>query len=385
MKNTVRKIAFLLALALLAGVMTAAVAAEYTGERIYVDGRNSAKVHLRSQPSTESASLGLVYTGTEVILVFPENAEWYMVQLGAETGYISSAYLSREQPETQAPVAYVNNPNSSWSNLRKGASTQSQSVGRMDNGEVVYVLAELKNGWSYVQRGAQAGFVLTGFLQSDIPSAPTQGENEGTVGTPVQPLMNAIVEKVGNAANCDGIFRFVAPDNGQTLFFTSAVEKPAVYQQDVDFDGTLDLVVTTNSGASNQYHSFFLRRGYEYVQVEVPGWGYELCNYQLYPQRRLVVTHANNGAAGAFHETTIFCWNGTQLKPLRTAEGQMSVDDYEQNGLIISAANPQLVSLTVWDYTSNEESNLIYDKTVLLAAMQTELQLQLDMLWQGLK
>ncbi len=383
MKNTVRILALVLALALLC-TMTSAFA-EYTGERLYVDGRDSTKVHLRSQPSTESSSLGLVYTGTEVILVFPENAQWYMVQLGAETGYISAAYLSREQPETKAPVAYVYNPNSSWSHLRKGPSTQTQSVGRMDNGEVVYILAELQSGWSYVQRGAQAGFVLTGFLQATPPSAPVQGEDAALGSTAGQQPLNVNVERVGYAANCDGIFRLVAPENGQSLFFTSAVENPAVYQQDVDFDGVQDLVVTTNSGTSNTFFAFFVRRGYEYVPVEVPGWGYELCNYQLYPQRRLLVSRANNGAAGAFHETTIFCWNGTELKPLRTAVGQMSVDDYDQNGLMISAANPQLVNLRVWDYTSDAQGATIYEKTVLLAAMQTELELQLDALWQGLR
>lgn len=381
MKMMNKRIALLLAVILMLCCLIPAAGAEYTGERLYVNGRDAVKVHLRSQPSTQSSSLGLVYSGTEVILVFPENAQWYMVQLGAESGYISSTYLSREQPESQAPVAYVYNPNSSWSHLRKGASTQAQSVGRLNNDEVVYVLAELQNGWSYVQRGAQSGFVLTSFLRSEQPAK----QEQAITGSSQQPL-NINVRAVGYAANGDGIFQIFTPDTNQALFFTSAVDKPAVYQQDVDFDGIKDLIVSTASGASNEYVAFFVRRGYEYVPVEVPGLGYELCNYQLYPQRRLVVSEANNGAAGAFHETVIFCWDGTKLMPLRSAVGEMAVDDYDQNGLLISAANPQLVRLTVREYPDGfGEGNIIYEKTVLLAAMQTELMLQLDALWQDLR
>lgn len=381
MNRMYKRIALLLAAVLVLCLAALPACAEFTGERLYVNGRDALKVHLRSQPSTQSASLGLVYSGTEVILVFPENAEWYMVQLGAESGYISAAYLSREQPESKAPVAYVYNQNSSWSHLRKGASTQAQSVGRLNNDEVVYVLAELQNGWSYVQRGAQAGFVLSSFLRSEAPVK----QEQSVTGSNQQPI-SINVEAVGNAANGDKIFRIIAPETTQSLFFTSAVEKPAVYQQDVDFDGIKDLIVSTASGASNEYVAFFVRRGYEYVPVQVPGWGYQLCNYQLYPQRRLVVSSANNGAAGALHETTIFCWDGTALKPLRSAVGEMAVDDYDQNGLLISATNPQLVRLTVRDHSSGvSEGEILYEKTVLMAAMQTELPLQLDALWQGLK
>lgn len=381
MKTMNKRIALLLAIVLLVCCAVTAASAEYTGERLYVNGRDAVKVHLRSQPSTQSSSLGLVYSGTEVILVFPENAQWYMVQLGAESGYISSTYLSREQPESQAPVAYVYNPNSSWSHLRKGASTQAQSVGRLNNDEVVYVLAELQNGWSYVQRGAQSGFVLTSFLRSEQPAK----QEQAITGSSQQPL-NINAQAVGRAANGDTIFQIFTQDTNQALFFTSSLEKPAVYQQDVDFDGIKDLIVSTASGASNEYVAFFVRRGYEYVPVEVTGLGYCLCNYQLYPQRRLVVSEANNGAAGAFHETVIFCWDGTRLKPLRSAVGEMAVDDYDQNGLLISAANPQLVRLTVRDHSSGVgEGEIIYEKTVLLAAMQTELLLQLDALWQGLR
>lgn len=63
MKNTRKLLAVLLAAALLLAFAAPALA-EYGFERLYVNGVDATKVHLRQQATTASASLGLIYSGT---------------------------------------------------------------------------------------------------------------------------------------------------------------------------------------------------------------------------------------------------------------------------------------------------------------------------------
>jgi hypothetical protein len=338
-------------------------------------------VHLRSEPSIASASRGLLYSGTEVILLSREFGEWYYVQIGTETGYINANYLSHSQPESQAPTAYVHNPNSSWVHLRKGAGTQSQSVGRVNNGDVVYVLGELSNGWTYVQRGSQSGFMASNFLRSSEQSGVGS-----TVNTNRLELRTPMLEQVGYATSGKMIFRLIAPDNGQSLYFTSAENRPAVYQQDVNGDGAMDLVVTTARGVSNEFVAFFVRTDATYEYVQVPQLEDGLCNYVLYPQQQLVLSYANNGAAGAYHDTALFRWEGNTLKLLRRSKGEEAVEQYEQNGSMVSVTNPQQLMLRIWDYTSDPVNGaLVYENKVLLTAAEDNLVYQDAAFWQGLR
>ncbi|MBR4068491.1 MAG: hypothetical protein IKK08_07695 [Clostridia bacterium] len=387
MNKAQKFLAMALAAAMLLITMLTGANAECVGERLYVNGMDADKVHFRSEPYMGSASLGLLYSGTEVILLSLEYGDWYYVQIGTETGYINANYLSHSQPESKAPTAYVYNPNSSWVHLRRGAGTQTQSVGRVNNNDVVYVLGELSNGWTYVQRGSQSGFMASNFLRSSAngQTGSNNGFQNGLQSNRIE-LRNPMLEKVGYAANGDGIFRLIAPDNGQTLFFTSMEEYPSVYQEDVNFDGAMDLVVVTARGTSNEFCAFFVRTDATYEYVQVPQLENGLCSYVLYPQQKLVLSRSNNGAAGAYHETAVFRWEGNQLKILRRSCGEMAVDRYEQNGMMISASNPQLLLLTVWDYASNpSEGTLVYENKVLLAAAQDNLTYQEAAFWQGIR
>ena len=63
----------------------------------YVNGMTADRVHLRSMPDRESASLGLFYTGTPVeILSSSKNSQWAEIQIGNVKGYMMLDYLQRE-------------------------------------------------------------------------------------------------------------------------------------------------------------------------------------------------------------------------------------------------------------------------------------------------
>lgn len=386
MKNTRKLLAVLLAAALLLACVAPALA-EYGFERLYVNGVDATKVHLRQQATTASASLGLIYSGTEVKVLSRDFPGWIQIQIGSETGFMSAKYLSQVQPESKAPVAYVYNPNSSWSYLRSGADREAQDVGRLYNDEIVYVLGELESGWSYVQRGAQSGFVVSDFLRSNTQQGTQQGTQQPS-GTDYNriPVPNPSMQVMGHTSAGDAIYCFIAPDNAQSLYFVAPEGEHAVYREDVNFDGQPDLAVNTISGTSNHFFVLFVRSGSMYVPVQVPQLGYDLCNYQLYPQQKLLLSSANNGAAGAYHDKAIFRWNGAELVLVRRATAEMPVDDYDQNGLIISAANPQLLKIRVVDYTSGTfEGTVLYENVILLAGAESNMQVEEAAFWQDLR
>ena len=60
-----------------------------------VYGRNSTKVHLREEATSESASRGLFFTGTEVEMRSDPDKKWVKVRMGGLDGYMSSSYLRR--------------------------------------------------------------------------------------------------------------------------------------------------------------------------------------------------------------------------------------------------------------------------------------------------
>lgn len=383
MNKAQKFLATMLAAAMLLVCTLSCASAACVGERLYVNGIDANKVHFRAEPYIGAASLGLLYSGTEVILLSLDYGDWYYVQIGTETGYINANYLSHSQPESKAPTAYVYNENSSWVHLRKGAGAHTQSVGRVNNNDVVYVLGELVNGWTYVQRGSQSGFMASNFLRS---SASGQNGSSATIQSSRIELRNPMLEAVGHVPSGDRIFRLIAPDNGQSLYFTSAETWPSVYQEDINFDGAMDLVVTTARGTSNEFSAFFVRTADTYEFVQTPQLENGLCNYMLYPQQQIVLSYANNGAAGAYHETAIFRWDGNNLKLIRKSCGEMAVERYEQNGLTVSASNPAQLLLTVWDYSNNSsEGTLVYENKVLLSAAQDNLTYQEAAFWQGIR
>lgn len=131
-------------------------------------------------------------------------------------------------------------------------------------------------------------------------------------------FLTAQAEIVGRTSNGENIHAYTA-GNGQTIYFTSLEEDPFIQQEDVNFDGTDDLIVCVSAGASNGYFEFFVWDRQQYVQSSHDGMGYGVCNYQLFPEKGLVLSHANNGFAGMLHEWCLFRWEGTELKMIRRA------------------------------------------------------------------
>ena len=159
------------------------------------------------------------------------------------------------------------------------------------------------------------------------------------------------VTPVGQAPNGDAILRYEA-ENGQALFFTAREGDTLPMRSDVNFDGHPDLVFLTARGAANFFYQFFLWSAGQYVYVLPPDES-GLCNYELYPDRGIVKTYRNDGAAGLEFEETLYRWDGAQLVPVAKAYGASESEDTVAGGWYVRKVHTERV---VWRVTRGEST-----------------------------
>lgn len=143
-----------------------------------VNNSNGQRLHLRSLPSKQSESLGLYYTGAEVVCYSDPSQEWIYVSVGNRYGYMKTEFLYfGSDPESippQTPIAYVtNNAKNAWLNLRSQPSTQAEVLGRYYNGDKVTVIGKV-NDWYHVKTNDTYGFMLADYLALTDASPSTQ-------------------------------------------------------------------------------------------------------------------------------------------------------------------------------------------------------------------
>jgi len=323
----------------------AAVAETYA----MIDGVTADRVHLRAQPSTSAASLGLYYTSTPVVVLSAPQNGWAAVQIGAEYGYVRAAYLADGVQESTAHRYEVANPNSTWVYLRSAPSTSAAPIATLTNGRMVDVMGETASGWSYVDSPNGFGYIMTKLL---TPVAhPSETEAAGMLSI------------IGRTADGDYILQYIA-DNGQALAFTAVEPEPYIIRQDVNFDGAPDLVVRVSSGASNAFFEFFVSVNGRYVQASHDGLGYGLCNYTLYPALNIVVSDANNGNAGALREICLFRWNGTSLELLRRGVSDHLTETAFYQDTHITTVHTNMIHAEVRDFpVGTYEGRVIWERT----------------------
>ncbi len=143
------------------------LAREWSGTTAVIDGKTADRVHLREKASADSKSLGLYFTGTQVLCELPVNGQWAWVIIGEEAGYMKKEYLQfasdpgTVMPKTQTGV--VQNP-TGWVNVRSEPSLTGEAVSKLSNGQRVIVLGETNGKWCYIQFGNLYGYIVADFL-----------------------------------------------------------------------------------------------------------------------------------------------------------------------------------------------------------------------------
>lgn len=343
----------------------------------YVDGKNADRVHLRAEANQSSQSLGLYFTGAPLENLYDAGAGWRCVQLGTERGYIRSEYVRTQQPAADGKAAKVTNGRGGFVNLRAVPSTQGAILAQVNVSTEVTVYGETVKGWCYIRANGISGYMDSDFLTDPVDKS----------ALPVSPSApGGALARVGYAANGDNIFRYTA-ENGAQIHFTSVEEEPVIRYEDVNFDGQMDLVAVITRGASNTMCEFFVWNGHGYTQVWHPGIDYGFANYKLYADKKLVVSHAVNGYAGAMFETCIYRWEGNELRLVRRAVSDLAEDVQIVGSKMIHTQDQELLRVQVRNYPQGVgEGSVIWQRDLPMDdALYTVLEGEMNQaLWQGI-
>jgi len=355
--------------AFLALLMMTPLALAETGMR-WIDGGNADRVHLRAAPSTNADSLGLYFTGTDAILI-DHAGDWAWVMIGDVEGWMHTAYLADTATPMRCPWYVVDNPSSTWVNLRMSPTMDGMVALCPDNGTPVRILGETADGWSYVDCDGVKGYMMTSLL------SPMQ---EAALRQPATILSDA---------TSDGcIYQYVAP-NGKPIYFTAEREEPYITFEDVNFDGLDDIVILTISGASNAWYKFFVydKAADEYVYARHTGDGAGIVNYALYPQYDLVVSHGNNGNAGLLHATNLYRWEGNDLRLIRSAVSDEWTEDIFEGSTYTQIIHGDILHVVVRDHMKDYDDSVLLELILPKEAADTRdiFTEESAALWQGIK
>ena len=188
MKKLIRIVFVLALLAALTLPLTAALAEDTT---MYVRTGNTGRLHLRTQPSVQAASLGLYANGTPITVHSTQNG-WATVTVGGQNGFMLLSCLTAVPPVGPVPTAvpwtvvtpvptedttlYVRTGNTGKLHLREQPTTASRSLGLFPNGTAVQVTARVGN-FAFVRVGGLQGYMMLQFLSGSSPApAPVPGQ-----------------------------------------------------------------------------------------------------------------------------------------------------------------------------------------------------------------
>lgn len=144
------------------------IATEYLSyaDVAYIDGQEADRVHLRASASQTAVSKGLYFTGTQVVCLSSTGGTWTKVQIGSETGYIMSEYLTSDAVTPQQPTATVTGIASDDEiSIYQVPVARAELADTAAYGERLTVLGETKDGWYYVKHANALGYVSADFLR----------------------------------------------------------------------------------------------------------------------------------------------------------------------------------------------------------------------------
>lgn len=127
-------------------------------------------VNVRKEPSTEGEIVGKIFDGAvaQVLAKAGENEEWFQITSGNVEGYIKAEFFIYGEDAAAVMDQYVTKyaeVKADRLNVRKKATTDSDRIGYIDNGEKVKLLEELGD-WLKVQYvEGKEGYVAAEYVQ----------------------------------------------------------------------------------------------------------------------------------------------------------------------------------------------------------------------------
>jgi len=213
-------------LAALLCVVSCCAAADDWGKAV-VDAP-SGKLHLREEPTSDSDSMGLYFTGTQVTCESDPDEDWVEVKIGRERGYMYSKYLKtgsradRVSSRFQTGTVDVTN----WARLRKGPSTEYEFICKINDGERVTVMGETDEHWYYVKYGKELGFISANLVNLGSSASSSAGAAASPTAAPVTTWRRAYRDWLGqngDAYNTYGLI-YVNDDDVPELAVNTGAE-----------------------------------------------------------------------------------------------------------------------------------------------------------------
>ena len=172
-------------------------------------------VNLRAEPSTKSAIIMYYPTGTQVNVI-SHGADWDYIQVGSNTGYMMTKFLTTAKPApTDAPAtptpkpgaytAYVTSDNGKSVNIRKGPGTGYTVLFKAPYGSEIKVL-EHNDKWDKIEQNGKTGYMQNKFITLSLPSgyatpAPGVDTSPKPTATPFQPYTATVTCPEGEKVN----------------------------------------------------------------------------------------------------------------------------------------------------------------------------------------
>ncbi len=138
-------------------------------------------LNLRKEPSLDAKVLKQYPTGTWMT-VLSEEGDWSKVEVGGQTGYVMSKYLSDTD---RGDTMYVRTNTGRGLNLRDEPSTEGNIVTSFKPGTAVTILTHGKT-WHRVSIGGLTGYMSAQYLSASASNSgsATQSGKTGTVQNP---------------------------------------------------------------------------------------------------------------------------------------------------------------------------------------------------------
>lgn len=201
----VLRIALMTAALAVTCVLTTAFAAEQTG--VTTDA-----LRLRAEASTESDILTTAPKGASVSVLTDNVDGWYQVTYDGKTGYMSAEYITLDSAEVKYYVCATDTVN-----IRAGAGTDFEKVGKMPTGAIADLLDSSTEGWYKISYDGVEGYVSADY--SKLTDSATMSLGDQIIAYAMQ--FEGCSYVYGSAGpksfDCSGLTKYVYAHFGYTL------------------------------------------------------------------------------------------------------------------------------------------------------------------------
>lgn len=181
-------------------------------------------LRLRSEASTNSATMTKAPKGATVTVEEDLGNGWYKVTYGNQTGYMSGDWLTVSLADgTVLPASEGTEPEQKRGlitagslNVRSGAGTAYEKVGSLKAGAVVDIVADLGNGWYQIDSGYISAEYVT-LVDADYQATSALGVSAAAMAKSLLGCRYRSGAAGPNSFDCSGLMYYIYKQLGHPI------------------------------------------------------------------------------------------------------------------------------------------------------------------------